>query len=170
MTDQHTPSVPWQQRLANYLDHLEICIDRLDQTLQQLPLGSGRGEPQRLEQVHEQLLESLQTLESLIAQRAELIGAADTPAAGDSLQAILNGCHGEPAQQLAARCRRVAKRVATSHDESVARFVCQFHLAEVSQDLICLIRGIPGPRQTYGNGQSQPQGGAAGGTLFSESV
>jgi hypothetical protein len=165
----NTPS-GWTDRVSDYLDQLEICAGRLEEAVDEMRFGSKQIELDHLDQSHQSLATALVDLESLIVAREELIHADDAPGPGISIRNILGSQQDDVSKRLNERCRRVARDLDISRERAVALFVCQFHLAELSQSLLSLFQGGPGHLATYSNGAEVRRPTANGGTLLNKSA
>jgi len=161
---------PWIDRVADYLDQLEFCVERLNTALDEMRLGTKQLQLPQLESAHTQLSDALRDLESLIAAREGLIHADDVPNPGLSIREILGVATDLLSRELSRRCIRLAKDVDLSRERAVSLFVCQFHLADLSENLLALLRGTPGPRSTYSNGQDVRRPATMGGSILNKSA
>lgn len=166
----YSSSSDWTDRVSDYLDQLEGCAVRLDDALDEMRLGSRRIEMDQLDQAHQSLANALGELESLIAAREELIHADDAPGPGNSIRDILKNQRDDVSKAIAERCHRVSRGLETSRERAIALFVCQFHLAELSQSLLSLFRGDTGHLLTYCNGAEARRPTASGGNLLNKSA
>ncbi len=164
-----TPAA-WHQRVATYLDQLQSCIEQLNDSLYEMRAATTSMALPQLETSQHQLVKTLADLESLIAVRQELISAVDAPGPGLSLRDILNGASGSSSDALAARCKTLAEEVELSRERAIAVFVCQFHLSDLSEHLITLLRGVPRPNATYENGGHARRPPASSGSLLNQSA
>ena len=170
MTTETGMSKPWTARVSAYLDNLEFCVDRLNEALDEMRLGTKSLELTRLDGSHRQLADALQTLESLIAARQELIQAEDAPGKGLTLRDILGSSQDGLSRGLSERCQSLAKDIDISRERAVSLFVCQFHLADLSENVLALLRGVDGPRSTYHNSADVRRPAAGGGSLLNKSA
>jgi len=163
-------SHPWIDRVADYLDQLEFCVTRLNSALDEMRLGTKQLKLPQLESAHSSLSNALRDLESLIAAREGLIHADDVPYTGASIREILGHSTDILSRELNRRCIRLSKDVDLSRERAVSLFVCQFHLADLSENLLALLRGAPGPRATYSNGQDVRRPATMGGSILNKSA
>jgi len=170
MTTETGMSKAWTARVSAYLDNLEFCVDRLNEALDEMRLGTKSLEVTRLDGSHRQLADALQTLESLIAARQELIQAEDAPGKGLTLRDILGTSQDTLSRGLSDRCQSLAKDIDFSRERAVSLFVCQFHLADLSENVLALLRGVDGPRATYHNSADVRRPAGAGGSLLNKSA
>jgi 16S rRNA G1207 methylase RsmC len=160
----------WHQRVALYLDDLHNCIEQLNEALYAMRAATTDRVLPQLELSQRRLAETLKSLELMISARHELITAGDAPAAGQSLREILKSAGGKDSDELAARCKQLAKEVELSRERAVAVFVCQFHLSDLSGHLLTLLRGVPSPNATYQQGGAVRRPIAGSGSLLNQSA
>lgn len=154
----------WTKRVERYVDQLQELVDEVDRILTETNVDSARQDPAVLQQLTERLYGQLEALEQKVAARDELLRAADAPESGMTLTEKLR--HSNHAE-LAQRADHVAHRIADVHGQSMSIFVCQFHLSNLTMDLVRMLTGAE-QTTTYGGVQveaSTPQGG-----LFNESA
>lgn len=159
----------WTERVSDYLDQLQNCVERLDDALDEMRVGTRRLEMNQVNQSHVHLAAALEDLESLIAEREDLIRATDAPASGITIREILAKQDDLFSKTLSQRCQRVSKDIDASRERAVALFVCQFHLADLSQSLLSLLRGTPG-RATYDNASDVRKPTDVGGSILNKSA
>ncbi|HBJ35122.1 MAG TPA: hypothetical protein DDZ51_10285 [Planctomycetaceae bacterium] len=164
-----TPDL-WTTRVSDYLDQLQSCVERLDESLDEMRMGTKRLEISQVDQSHQELAAALEDLESLIAAREELIRADDAPGPGMTIRDILATQDDEFSQSLVQRCSRISKDVDASRERAVALFVCQFHLADLSQSLLSIMRGTPGRQTTYNNASDVRRPTDVGGSILNKSA
>jgi hypothetical protein len=155
----------WSERVENYLDQVEQIAMTIELILDQIKLETDdSGNPQESTTDLEQ---SLVGLEQKIAEREELLRDPDAPVKGATLAEKLGGTRRDQDAQLASRCEQIAGLIESTHHRAISVFVCQYHLAELSTELVRLIVGASLPA-TYGasNEGSNP----AGGGLFNKSA
>lgn len=160
----------WVERVSDYLDQLQNCVERLDDALDEMRMGTKRLEMSQIDQSQHHLAAALADLESLIAAREELIHATDAPASGMTIREILKQQDDAFSQSLSQRCQKLSKDVDLSRERAVALFVCQFHLADLSQSLISLFRGTPGGQSTYSDSSAAQRPTNMGGSILNKSA
>ena len=112
------------------------------------------------------LAASLAELETRVAQREVLLRATDAPQSGLTLTAKLESSKDQRSKMLGQRCELIGEMMAEINNQAVSLFVCQFHLANLTEDVVRIMAGVSEPT-TYGNG-NKPE--TLGGNLFSESA
>ena len=160
----------WASRVSEYLDKLQNCVERLDDALDEMRMGTKRLAMSQVDQSHVNLAAALEELELLIAAREDLIRAEDTPGLGMTIRDILANQNDNFSQSLSQRCQKLSQDIDTSRERAVALFVCQFHLADLSESLLTLLRGAPGHRATYGNASDTRRPADIGGSLLNKSA
>lgn len=160
----------WHQRVAVYLDDLQLCLNRLNESLYAMRAATSAMALPPLETSQRQVAKALADLEGLIATRQNLISASDAPGPGISLHDILSNAGDTVSDELAARCGRIATEVELSRERAVAIFVCQFHLSDLTGHLLMLLRGGSSPSATYDNAGSTRRPGTSSGSLLNQSA
>ncbi len=160
----------WAARVSDYLDQLQSCVERLDDALDEMRMGTKRLEISQVDQSHQDLAAALKNLELLIADREDLIHADDAPAQGITIREILGKQDDDFSQSLSQRCMRISKDVDASRERAVTLFVCQFHLADLSQSLLALLRGTPSRQATYDNASDVRRPTDMGGSILNKSA
>jgi hypothetical protein len=112
------------------------------------------------------LASSLAESENRVAQREALLRAVDAPQTGLTLTGRLDSLTDQRSKMLGQRCELISEMMADTNNHAVSLFVCQFHLANLTDDVVRIMEGVSEPI-TYGNG-NKPE--TLGGNLFSESV
>ena len=158
----------WPQRVALYLDQLEQSAMAIELILEQTQLESTGDDSDKVQQSTRDLENALAQLEQRIAEREELLRAPDVPAAGATLEDKLRGTGIDQDAQLATRCQQIAGMIELTHHRAISIFVCQYHLSELSTEIVRLMVGASVPA-TYGESTSGASG-TSGGGLFNESV
>ena len=160
-------SDPWPTRVGIYVDQVEQLALTIELILDQTQLESAGGNSDSVQQSTTDLDHALIELEQKIAEREELLRASDAPVAGTTLAEKLQQTGLDRDAQLAKRCQQIADLVESTHSRAISIFVCQYHLSELSTELVRLVTGATLPA-TYGasNADSHLQGGG----LFNESA
>ena len=156
----------WRERVEKYVDHVEQIATSIHEILETTKVETSQVETESVEGSMNRLRQELAKLEDKIVERETLLNAADAPAKGCSLTEILNsGRHVDDAR-LAKRCVDVARQITEANQRAISLFVCQFHLADLSGELIrVLTRTLPPP--TY---ETKGTPDATGGGLFNEAA
>ena len=170
----------WLNRVEAYLDDLELAVDGLARQIKQMKvdqvpaprsgsdagLGIDGSMARSVNSATERLSFFLTELETKVAQRELLLRAPDAPQTGLTLNEKLETMRGPRALGLQRRCDVISEMVVDINNHAVSLFVCQFHLADLTDEVVRLMAGVPEPT-TYG-GSSKSD--ALGGSLFNESV
>lgn len=162
--DPASSEKPWPQRVAIYIDQLQQLVEQVDRILQQTEVNVTKPTPAKTNESTGNLQVRLQALEQQIAERESLLHAADAPAMGLTLTEKLRGLD---QIELVQAADRVSDRIQLAHQRSMSLFVCQFHLSNLTTDLVRVLTGGDIPA-TYGGPNahvSTPQGG-----LFNKSA
>lgn len=154
----------WNQRVSQYLDQLETASESIDLLLDDMRISTTQVQHEQLDESTKTLLSTIDDLAKLIQKRETLLHDADAPAHGLTLVDKLLSTHHIEDARMAKRCQKVAATVETTHERAVALFVCQYHLTNLSSDLVRLLSGERTP-PTYSKGQSNHRGG-----LFNEAA
>ena len=170
----------WLNRVEAYLDDLEVVADGLSRQIKQMqvdqvPAPRAGTEMQSgidgslavtVNEGTRRLAASLADLETRVAQREVLLRAADAPQAGLTLTGKLESLRDQRSKMLGQRCELISEMMADINNHAVSLFVCQFHLANLTDDVVRIMAGVSEPI-TYGKG-NKPE--TLGGNLFSESA
>ena len=170
----------WLNRVEAYLDDLELAADGLARQMKQMkvdqvpPPRNGSDSQGGIDgslavsvnAATEQLAACLSELEGKVAQRELLLRATDAPQAGLTLSEKLEHVKDPRGRGLHQRCELISEMMADINNHALSLFVCQFHLANLTDDVVRLMAGVPEPT-TYGN-SSKPE--TLGGNLFNESA
>jgi hypothetical protein len=160
----------WIDRVDDYLESLQQCVEDLDEALDNTRLGTSTLNTPQVGEGTQHLSRSLEELEALIAERRVLLDADDAPLRGVSLRDVLNRCNVPGANHLASRCQRLSKSVDMSRERAVSLFVCQFHLGDLSSHLLSLLRSGTDHGSTYQRGMSDVKRNDAGGSVFNKAA
>lgn len=161
---------PWMERVTQYLDSLQLCVENLNEALDETRVGTTTLNTKQVGQGTHELTACLQDLERLIAERTQLLSADDVPFAGVSLRDILNRSTDAAAPELAERCARLSRDVDMSRERAVALFVCQFHLGDLSSHLLALLRSGSDQGTTYERGKSEVKRPGIAGSVFNKAA
>ena len=148
----------WTERVERYVDQLDDLVQQLSAVTDQIQVDQSKCDPQVVQAAADDLVGRLDELERKVAERDQLLKADDAPEAGITLVEKLRDSAQRP---LADRCVVVGDRIADLHHRSIATFVCQYHLSNLTVDLVRLMTGADRPA-TYGvdeAGPPTPQGG-----------
>ena len=156
----------WSQRVASYLDRTEQVASTIEAILDQTPLESPADDAGKVQASTKELEQALSELELRVAEREELLRAPDAPDAGTTLADKLRATGDDLDSAMATRCHRIAGQIELTHHQALSVFVCQYHLAELSTDLVRLMVGASVPA-TYGESNHPAN---SGGGLFNESA
>jgi hypothetical protein len=157
----------WRTKVATYVDQLEEIAKSIDSILEQTQIDTLQVKCEQVDQSTSQLQQALIRLEEKIAQREGLLKAPDAPQQGLSLTEKLKGTRHIDDARLARRCEQLAALIASTNDRAIALFVCQYHLADCSSEIVRLISGNTAPA-TYDPSRRTPTRTSGG--LFNESA
>ncbi len=157
-------SLVWNQRVSVYLDKLETATESIDLILDDMHLSTKNVDSEKLAASTQALMQSIETLANLIQQREVLLRDTDSPQHGTTLVDKLLSTHQSEDARIARRCQKIAGTVETTHHRAMSIFVCQYHLAVLSSDLVRMLSGERTP-PTYAKRQASHRGG-----LFNEAA
>ena len=157
----------WPERVGIYVEQVEQIALTIELILDQTQLESSGGDSGKLQESTADLEQSLVKLEQKIAEREELLRDPDAPVRGVTLVEKLRGTGRDQDAQLAGRCEQIAGLIESTHHRAISSFVCQYHLSELSTELVRLMVGASLPA-TYG--ASIEANTPPGGGLFNESA
>lgn len=154
----------WTDRVEMYVDQLQDLVEEIESILQQTKVQSQGSDPVVVEELTERLRERLGELEKKVAQRDALLRSDQAPSSGITLIEKLVDAD---QHDLADRASDVAHQISNAHQQSTSLFVCQYHLSNLTTDLVRLIAGADRVTTYDGSGTAPPtpQGG-----LFNESA
>ncbi len=170
----------WIDRVEAYLDELEVSADGLtrqmkDMRVDQVPPARQDSQSQsgletsladKVNEGTQRLAEALADLEKKVTQRETLLRAEDAPASGLTLLEKLESLNDQRSDFLRQRGEMIAEMIADINNHAVSLFVCQFHLANLTHDVVRIMAGVSEPT-TYGATSGAEK---LGGNLFSESA
>jgi hypothetical protein len=169
----------WFHQVADYLVRLETTLDTLQTSLQTIRTQTRDGRYGEIEPASESLVEALRQLEQLLGDRQTLLEDPQAPSRQRTLQAVLRQCtsvseqggggndppraaHDEAsdaasddASVLLDQCLMLSARMERLREETVALFVCQYHLSETAERFLQIM--FPQIDATAGMGGSQTQ-------------
>lgn len=155
-------SLAWNERVSFYLDKLETATESIDLILDDMQLSTSNVEPMKLNASTEALVLAIETLATLIQERETLLGDIQAPVHGMTLVDKLLSTQQIDDARTSRRCQKLASAVETTHQRALSLFVCQYHLAALSTDLVRVLSGERTP-PTYSKRQASHRGG-----LFNE--
>jgi hypothetical protein len=162
----------WSNRVECYLDELEECANTIDLILDETRVHAVAVKGREVDESTRQLQASLTTLETKIAERETLLHDADAPPEGLTLIAKLRSTLHVDDERLARRCEQIAGTIELAHTRAVSLFVCQYHLADLTGNLVRIMTRTDKP-QTYkaaGSSKKQDPQSSRGGGLFDEAA
>tara|TARA_R110002049_G_scaffold72490_6_gene187371 strand:- start:52580 stop:53146 length:567 start_codon:yes stop_codon:yes gene_type:complete len=163
----------WNAKVQSYLDELQVTTETMDTILEQYRPERDTADPETINQSTARLGQAVIEMERMVAAREVLMTDADAPAAGASISEKLRSTNDITSHRLAQRCDALSRALANSHQRATSLFVCQFHLAQLSGEILHLLAGTP-PSGTYGPaGASSDEEGkvnttTGGGGIFNE--
>ncbi len=154
----------WARRVETYMDQLQGLVDEVDVIFEQANVDPSKLDPISVQESTANLQEKLSSMEQKVADREELLRADGAPSGGLTLYDKLSDSN---EFELAERADRLADQISLTHQRAMSRFVCQFHLSNLTTDLVRILTGSDGPATYGGPGTTPivPQGG-----LFNESA
>ena len=155
----------WLQQVENYLDRLEEVTQTLSDHVGRTQIDSRELRVDEIETATLAMAETLRELEQRVARREELLADTQAPIQGATLIEKLSHLRDARSEEVGKRCESVSARIAETNHQAVSLFVCQFHLAGMSGDIVRILAGASSP-ETYGDSE----GTLPGGNLFNESA
>lgn len=170
----------WLTRVEAYLNELEVAADELARHMKQMKVDQvptpQTGSEARVgidgslavsvNAATEQLAGCLSDLEGKVAQRELLLRASDAPQMGLTLAEKLEASKDPRSRGLHQRCQMISEMMSDINNHALSLFVCQFHLANLTDDVVRVMAGVPEPT-TYGD---KSRSETLGGNLFNESA
>ncbi len=159
----------WFERVEAYLDELERTATTIDMILDETRVYTVNVQGGKVSESTRQLQENLVKLEEMIAQRELLLRDPDAPQRGLTLSTKLLGTLRIEDARLAKRCRELSATIEMAHTRAVSLFVCQYHLADLTTDLVLTLTRTSAP-QTYQSSATAKVPIKGGGGLFNEAA
>ncbi len=159
----------WFDRVEFYLNAVEEIAAQIETTLKSARLDTSELNAEAVDQANAAMLESLAVLEQRIVQREQLLQAEDAPIPGVTLTEKIEGSGHARRRELAERCRSVSLSISSINQRAVSLFVCQFHLSQMSGEIIRLLAGQIAP-PTYQAPNRSDKKSELGGGLFNEAA
>lgn len=156
----------WLDRVVAYLDELETVAATLQRMIADTRLQTKAGSAKEVEASSAELLAALTRLESRVEERERLLSADDAPPTGTTLIEKLDSLD---EVGLVKRSRSIAAVIASTHNAAVSLFVCHYHLANYSQEVLRFLSGIDTP-STYGRSSEGDAKQRGGGRLFNDAA
>lgn len=160
----------WVDRVSEYLDALEQCNEKLNETLDNTRMGATSLDMNSVNAGTDQLTICLKELELLIASRQRLLDADDAPLRGVSLRDVLNRSSHPESKALADRCHKLSRSVDLTRERTVSLFVCQFQLGDLSSHLLAILRSGADHGVTYEQGKSDVKRAEMSGSVFNKAA
>jgi hypothetical protein len=155
------PNLSWNERVAAYVDELELTALEITSMLARTRVDTASMKAHEVQASLADLQDSLANLEVLIAARQDLLTADDAPGRGVSLSDVLSKTKVAEDLTLAKRCQAVGELIAHAHQQALSLFVCQFHLADFSGEIVRILVGASA-LSTYGRSATTPTSGSGG--------
>ena len=160
---------PWYKRVEAYLDELAEIAETIDLVLDNTRVQTLAVEAGQVDQSTAELRQALARLEDKIAEREDLLRANDAPKNGLTLREKLLSNHHIDDARLAKRCQSVAQAIQQAHQRAVSLFVCQYHLADITGEIVSLLAGASALK-TYDGSSTKSKASRKGGGLFDEAA
>ena len=169
MTPEHAPagegvgpddaSSAWISAVETYVGELESLATKMQDSMDNLRIGVTERGPAAITPAVIDLARMVDTLQTYVARRDELLTDASAPTPGLTLRAKLSAVDDDRAADLADRCREVGRSIAETHQRATSLFVCQYHLSELTADLVrTLTRRQGGPTYDTRGETHRPSG------------
>ena len=130
------PHDAWVAAVARYLDELETLAADMQTSMDGMRIGVTERGPAAITPAVIELAKRVDRLQTFVVRRDELLTDPAAPLGGLTLRAKLQSLGSPSADALADRCRGVGETVAETHGRATSLFVCQFHLSELTSDLV----------------------------------
>ena len=163
----------WHQRISDDVARLERVADSIESILSKSKVSTAELDHRGVTAESRELIEAVGKLETLVAERESLLLDAEAPAHGTTLLEKLRASHPDRDNALVSRAKRISEMVAVSHQRALSLFVCQFHLASYTSDVVRMLSGTDTPptyrasSNVYGKSQPEQTGG---GRLFNDAA
>ncbi|TWT82625.1 hypothetical protein CA13_40880 [Planctomycetes bacterium CA13] len=160
----------WSQRVTKYVDELEQVAETIEMILSQTRIVTTELDAPGVNHNQIELVTAVGQLESMVASRETLLAADDAPSKGTTLVEKLASSRSQADTVLMNRCQEVSAIVSTAHQHALSLFVCQYHLANFSGDIVRMLSGTDAPptyRSSAAGNESRQHGG---GRLFNDAA
>jgi hypothetical protein len=154
----------WNQTVDSYLQRLSTLAYDIDEQLDNLRIGLIEQGPGKMEGNLLSLSQRLQMLEQMVLEREQLLRDPSAPPSGFTLREKLYSTRRFEDAQLAKRGEEIVRQIADTQNRAVAMFVCQYHLSQLTADILRTLTGERGAK-TYGPKNSS-RSSTSGGSLF----
>jgi hypothetical protein len=145
---EETRSENWPDRVRTYLHDLETVAREIDGCLKRLEFSQPSSSPEEIRSFAGDMQTAVGELQKMVARRETLLVDASAPGEGTNLTDKLRRASDPETRSLADQSGRLARNLSSVHERIVAFFVCQFHLAGLTRDLLVIMTGGQ-PAGTY---------------------
>ncbi len=152
-------TLAWRERVASYTEEATGIANSIDLILDETRMGTASSRSGEIDAATQQLFAAISDLERMVAQRDELLCAADAPPAGLSLSEKLLSTRRIEDARIAKCCGEVADLIAQTHQRALSLFICQYHLSEIPRDWIARLSAGTRPRTSMGSSQQPSANG-----------
>ncbi len=161
-------SPPWHDRVHAYCDTLEATLFTFRGQLQAIRESIVGGDADILRTKSELLIGSLEALQSLVAEREQLLKMAPIPA--PRLTEALKRLGTPHADSLADRCKRLAQELQAAHRETMSIFVAEYHLIQTTEDLLALLTSGSLAYSSYSHPDETPSSSLSHGRILDKAA
>ena len=162
----------WRVKVESYLRTLQQIAETMDLLLLRYRPDRAAADTKLIEENTNKLADAVAEMERMVAQRELLLADNHAPVSGASISEKLRGTDDPECHRLATLCEELSQTLATSQQRAVSLFVCQFHLTQLSSEIIGILSAAPatgtyGPQGTSEIGTNSHAKNSGGG-LFNE--
>ena len=168
--EKMTSGNDWATRVEQYVEHLDEVAETIDLILDETRVSVLGVKDQQIHESTLQLQTALEELEEMVAGRDQLIRDPDAPTEGDTLEEKLKSTFRIEDARLAKRCHEVSEKIQTTHQRALSLFVCQYHLSDLTGDLLQTLSGSKWTATYKSDGGGQHQKPTGQGGLFDEAA
>ena len=160
----------WIDEVKRYVETLDNLAEKIDLILDETRVGTMGVQEGKISESTVQLQVAMVELEEMVASRDTLLHRDDAPKTGSTLTEKLKSTFHIDDARLARQCEDVGKKIQLTHERAMSLFVCQFHLADLTSDILKTISGSSEP-DTYKKDSKGSQNRPTGqGGLFDEAA
>ncbi len=163
--EQEASNLRWEQRVTSYFGLLEESVSKLNDVLEKTKVDTQAGDAGGVDEANVELALAIDQLQLRIAEREDLLTAEDAPQVGATLVEKLRS---DAQFELADRGEAIGHAVDMANHRAVSLFVCQYHLADLTGEILRLMSGATAPPTYDSSGNQQASGGD--GMLFNEAA
>ncbi|TWT50526.1 hypothetical protein Pla22_32690 [Rubripirellula amarantea] len=156
----------WNDRVAAYAAEVAEIAETIDLILDETRVHTVGVKSKEVNESTAQLQHALEELEEMIGKRETLLKDPEAPTAGTTLIEKLRSTFNIEDARLAKKCEEVSHQIELTHQRALSLFVCQFHLSDLTTDMVRILSGVTAKPTYQRDGSTQANQGYQGGGGF----